>query len=78
MAIDIADNRVLDASVVLAALRGEGSDDQIPRLLNGAIVSTVNFAEVLTRAAEDLGAEVYTADRVWAGLQVGCRIHLIR
>ncbi len=25
-----------------------------------------------------LGAEIYTADRAWSGLDVGCDIHLIR
>ena len=28
--------------------------------------------------ALELGAEVYSADRAWAGLHVGCPIHLVR
>lgn len=28
--------------------------------------------------AMELSADVYTADRAWAGFNVGCRIHLIR
>jgi ribonuclease VapC len=28
--------------------------------------------------AIELGAEVYTAERVWAEVDVGCRVHLIR
>ena len=28
--------------------------------------------------AIELGAEVYTADRQWAKVQVACKIHLIR
>ena len=41
---------VLDASAILALINGEpGSDKLTPRLLAGAVCSTVNLAEVQTK-----------------------------
>jgi ribonuclease VapC len=123
---------VLDSSVVLALLMNERIDSTILDILEGAVMSAVNFAEVWgkmyelglkhaprteavlglfsriepftssqARVAGDLrlltkhaglslgdraclalalatDAEVYTADRQWTQIDVGCRIHLIR
>ena len=47
-------NIVVDASVVLAVLRRERGGDKIPnRVLARAIISTVNFAEVLSKLIKD-------------------------
>lgn len=51
---------VLDASALLAVLGDEPGGDQVEPLLDGAVVSTVNWSEVLGRFAA-LGLE--TADR---------------
>jgi ribonuclease VapC len=123
---------VLDSSVLIAIFRNEQFDDGLLDVIEGAVVSTANFAEVWTklydlglmddpriggifsllsriepftksqaRLAADLrpatrhaglslgdraclalalemGAEVYTADRSWSRIDVGCAIHLIR
>lgn len=42
---------VLDASAVLAYLQGEQGADVVARHLSGGVVSTANWAEVLTRLA---------------------------
>jgi ribonuclease VapC len=42
----------LDASALIALLRGEKGADRVAARLNGAILSTVNLAEVLTKATE--------------------------
>jgi ribonuclease VapC len=48
---------VLDASALLAYLRGEpGAEAVVEALGDGAVISTVNLAEVLSRAA-DRGAD---------------------
>ena len=124
--------RVSDASLAIAILRGESFDAEFADAVSGAIISTVNYSELMSKAAEfgligspalnelvksfariepftraqadlaaklrlqtrafglslgdraclalaiELDADVYTADRAWAGLQLGCRIHLIR
>ena len=123
---------VLDSSVLIALLRNERFDNDVIDVVDGAVISAVNFAEVWTkihdlglageprahaifslltrvepftesqaRVAADLrlatrsvglslgdraclalaleiGAEVYTADRQWSNLNVGCQVHLIR
>ncbi len=42
---------VLDAAVILAAILGEPGGDDVFASLEGAVVSTVNIAEVYTYAA---------------------------
>jgi PIN domain nuclease of toxin-antitoxin system len=44
--------RVLDSSVVLAAMLGEMPTDEAEPWLSGACISAVNFAEVVTRLAD--------------------------
>lgn len=44
---------VLDASALLALLFGEPGHDRVAVVADGASVSTVNLAEVLTRFARD-------------------------
>ncbi len=51
---------ILDASALLAALADEPGGERVARLLDGAVVSSVNWAEVLGRFV-DLGLE--TGDR---------------
>ena len=124
--------RVLDASVLLAILKGEPFEAEALTMVEGAIMSTVNLAEVLSKledfglaadprvihllellkrvepfseaqawlsgtirestrpfglslgdraclaAALDLNAEVYTMERIWARVEVGCVIHVLR
>ncbi|PZS26528.1 MAG: PIN domain nuclease [Pseudonocardiales bacterium] len=48
---------MLDASALLAVLRDEPGGEMVAPLLDGAIVSTVNWSEVLDRYA-DLGVAV--------------------
>lgn len=128
----MGDDVVLDSSAVLAFLLNEAGADEVLRVIERAVLSAVNLAEIRTKlldlgevaqasgdialaltrriepfteqdandAAElrtvtrerglslgdraclvlgiQLGAEVYTADRTWSGLEVGCNIHLIR
>jgi PIN domain nuclease of toxin-antitoxin system len=123
---------VLDSSVLIAILRNERFDDEVVDVIDGAVMSAANYAEVWTRIhdlgltgdprihaifsivsrvepftesqalmaadlrnvsrsaglslgdraclalALEIGADVYTADRQWSNIRVGCRIHLIR
>lgn len=49
---------VLDASALLAVLKGEPGAEQVEPLLDGAALSALNWAEVLQRyEAEQLGIE---------------------
>jgi PIN domain nuclease of toxin-antitoxin system len=43
---------VLDASAVLALLQGEAGADQVEPMLDGALMSCVNLAEVLQKAEQ--------------------------
>lgn len=43
---------VLDASALIAFLRGERGADEVADRLDGSLLSTVNLAEVLTKATE--------------------------
>lgn len=123
---------VLDSSVLIAVFKNEQFEDLVLDILEGAVMSAANFAEVWTklydigltsaprvqatfnllsriepftesqaRLAADLrpstrhaglslgdraclalaleiGAEVYTADRQWSRIDIGCQIHNIR
>lgn len=129
----MANESVLDASVLLAVFKDERFERDILSVLEGAVMSAANFAEVLTRLIDldikltsqkvasvfalldriepftvaqarvaadlrsetrhaglsladraclalalEIGADVYTADRPWSKVDVGCKIHLIR
>jgi len=124
---------VVDTSVFLALVKGERIDLDAIAILNGAVMSAVNYAEILTKLndlrklptdlevanalslldriepftenraviasalrsetrhaglsladraclglALELNADVYTADRNWSRVDIGCAIHLIR
>jgi PIN domain nuclease of toxin-antitoxin system len=43
---------VLDASVLLAHISGEKGSEAVPQLANGALLSTVNLAEVFAKLLE--------------------------
>jgi ribonuclease VapC len=60
---------VLDASVILAVLRGETLDHSILGLLEGACISTVNIAEILTKVQDDPLIEDDAAEGILALLQ---------
>ncbi len=49
---------VLDASVLLAHISGEKGSEAVPQLANGALLSTVNLAEVFAKLLE----RKFTAD----------------
>lgn len=54
---------VLDSSALLACLRGEtGAEFPEEALILGAVISSINYAEVLTRLA-DAGEEPMAADQ---------------
>ena len=126
------DDVVFDSSVLLAYLLNEAGSEILAFVIDRAVMSAVNLAEVRTRLEDlgakaqasgnlalqlirriepfdeadavatadlrkktsfaglslgdraclalalKLGADVYTADRHWATVQVGCRIHMIR
>ena len=59
---------VLDASAILAVIFDEPGADRVAPHLPGAMVSTVNVAEVMTKLF-DLGMPQETVDAVVAGLQ---------
>lgn len=123
---------VIDSSVVLAVIRGEAGAQKGFRLSQGAVMSTVNIAEVVTKCIEwrypeeaaleliqscgiqsielddklavltgqlrrgmpkgmlslgdraclataiELKGTVITADRIWAELDLPCKVDLIR
>jgi ribonuclease VapC len=62
---------VLDASVILAAILGEAGGDSVFDLLDDAIVSTVNIAEVYTYAAiNNLAPDAIDAFFADSGIEV--------
>jgi ribonuclease VapC len=123
---------VLDSSVLIAILRYEQFDANVIDLIDRAVISAANYAEVWTKVhdlalthaprtrevfnllsriepftesqalmaadlrsvtrsaglslgdraclalALEIGADVYTADRQWSNIRIGCDIHLIR
>jgi len=129
----VASEIVVDTSVFLALIKGERVNIDAMAILDGALISAVNYAEVLTKLSDfgkspadpeiadilallgriepftearavitsalrsetrhaglsladraclglalELNADVYTADRDWSRVDVGCAIHLIR
>ena len=46
-------NFVLDASALLALLNGEVGSDQVMKVLPQAVIASVNFAEVVTKLADE-------------------------
>ncbi len=65
----LVNNVVLDASVLLAVLKGEALDERMHMLLEGALLSTVNLAEVLTKVYEDPSIEDDAVDEILAILR---------
>lgn len=63
---------VLDASAILAVIFDEAGAERVARYLPGALVSTVNLAEVMTKLV-DLGMPPETVDAVLTGLQLTVR-----
>jgi len=61
---------VLDASAVLALLYREPGHDQVADLLDGAVISAVNFSEIRQKLAQH-GAEPALADTL---LALGARV----
>jgi ribonuclease VapC len=59
----------LDASALLALLRKERGADVVARHLPGAVVSVVNYSEVLKKAVE-VGGTIESAQAVLDGLQL--------
>lgn len=58
---------VLDASALLALIRGEPGGDMVAEhLVAGCWVSTVNWAEVLARVARTLGSVDAAEHRLWS------------
>jgi PIN domain nuclease of toxin-antitoxin system len=60
---------VLDASALLAALLDEPGKDQVDAVINGALMTTVNLAEVVGHFAK-LGADRADIDALLAGLPI--------
>ena len=62
---------VLDASALLAALHGESGGEQVERLLEQATISTVNWAEVVQRSlAHTVAVEGLEGDLEALGLTI--------
>lgn len=126
------DDVVFDASALLAFLLNESGADEVLQVIERAVMSAVNLAEVRTKLADlgetaqasgdialrlirrvepfteqdaneaaalrsvtrkrglsigdraclvlgrQLGAVIYTADRAWSGLAVGCDLYFVR
>jgi ribonuclease VapC len=60
---------VLDASALLAALLDEPGKDRVDAAINGALMTTVNLAEVVGHFAK-LGADRADIDGLLAGLPI--------
>ena len=65
----VVPNIVLDASAILAVIFEEAGAERVAIHLPGAMVSTVNVAEVMTKLF-DLGMPEETVEDVVAGLQL--------
>jgi PIN domain nuclease of toxin-antitoxin system len=61
---------VLDSSAILAVLNRERGADTVMAAIDEAIVSTVNYAEVVARLI-DLGRDVHAAKSAIRGLGIG-------
>jgi PIN domain nuclease of toxin-antitoxin system len=62
---------VLDASAVLAVINAEPGAERVIELLDGALVSSVNHAEVMTKLAEQgIGRDLARATVLKIGVQV--------
>ena len=60
---------VLDASALLALLKGEDGADEVARWLPDASISAVNFAEVVGKLA-DAGMQAEVIDEALGGLRL--------
>ena len=61
---------VLDSSAIIANINGEPGGDVVASLLDGSLVSSISFAEVLTKL---MTAGMPEGDAVLAASQSGCR-----
>ena len=71
---------VLDASALLAYLRAEPGSEAVDGVLGTALITSLNWAEVLQALglALRLNLPVLTCDRLWAELTLPLRIQLLR
>lgn len=60
---------VLDSSAVLAVINGERGTDEVARLLDNAVLSAVNYAEIISKLVER-GMSMPHALRAIGGLAV--------
>lgn len=61
---------VLDASALLALLQEEAGADEVERILDGALMSSVNLSEVLQKAEQhDVGTEGLEYDLEALGIE---------
>jgi PIN domain nuclease of toxin-antitoxin system len=60
----VGNDVVLDSSAVLALLKAERGADQVAQALPGALVSTVNLAEIVSKLHEDGWPTAFISDVV--------------
>jgi PIN domain nuclease of toxin-antitoxin system len=65
---------VLDSSIIIAIAQGEAGSDLLLRYLEGAVMSSVNYAEVLQKVAQ-LGRSVSDARIIVRDMDVGIVPH---
>lgn len=62
---------VLDSSAVLAIINGEPGAERVIEILDGALLSAVNHAEIMTRLAErGIGRDVARSTVLNIGVQI--------
>lgn len=61
---------VLDSSIVIALTRRESGSDELLRFFDGALISAVNYSEVLQKTAQ-LGGSIPTVQTLMRDLDLG-------